>query len=81
MSDALPNIAKEKIDLVLKRLSELGVEDAGDLENVEVDDLTGDGLLKPIQARKLVKRWKKGIESFIYVCLCATKGLTLSNKS
>ena len=61
ISDALPNIANEKIGFVLKRLSELGVEDSGDLENVEVDDLTSDGLLKPIQARKLVKRWQKGI--------------------
>ena len=65
ISDALPTIAYEKIELVLKRLSKLGVEDAGDLENVEIDDLTCDGLLKPIQARKLVKRWKKGINLFI----------------
>ena len=43
-----------------KKLEELEVEGIEDLENVEVEDLTKDDLLKPIQARKLVKQWKKG---------------------
>ena len=58
--DALPKLTKEKKDLLLSKLKELGVEEVGDLENVEVDDLTKDSLLKLIPARKLVKQWKKG---------------------
>ena len=44
---------------VLDRLKEIGVENSSDLCDVEVEDLTKDGLLKLIQARKLVKNWRK----------------------
>jgi len=60
ISNILPKLTKEKKIAVLNRLLELGVEERNDLENVEVDDLSKDGLLNPIQARKLVKNWKKG---------------------
>ena len=68
ISDTLPSTSNEKIKFMLKRLSETRVEDFHDLEYVEVDDLTRDGILKPMQARKLVNRWKRfkrGISLFI----------------
>jgi len=56
ISNIFPKITKKKRTSVLNRLLGLGVEETSDLEDVEVEDLTKDGLLKLIQARKLVKK-------------------------
>ena len=60
LSDALPKLTEEKKKEVLGRLKELGVEEYGDLKVIKDDDLTDDGLLTIVQARKLVKLWKEG---------------------
>ena len=54
----LPKLSQKKKQELLNRLSELGVVESSDLQDVEVEDLTNDGLLNPIEARKLVKQWK-----------------------
>jgi len=57
--EVLPKLTNEIKGKVLERLRELGVEDSDDLAAVEEDDLTENGLLSEIQARKLVKKWKE----------------------
>jgi hypothetical protein len=46
----------ETTTAILNRLTELGVTCAGDLVDVQVDDLTPSVLL-PIPARKLIRNW------------------------
>ena len=60
ISHALPKITEETKNKVLKRLSELEIEDDSQLKFVNADDLTENNLLPKIQARILVDQWKKG---------------------
>ena len=58
ITETLPNLNQETTNEVHNRLINLGVENFNDLQLVEEKDLTKDGLLKPIHARKLVRHWK-----------------------
>ena len=58
INEILPKLNQEKKSEVLNLLTKLGVENFSDLQNIEVEDLTKTGLLKLIQARKLVKEWR-----------------------
>ena len=58
---ALNMLPSQKVNQVVRFLREdLGVEEPNDLAYVEVEDLTKNGLLKKIQAKRLVGYWKQG---------------------
>ena len=79
----LPNLCQEKKQELLNRLSELGVVESSDLQNVEVEDLTKDGLLKVVEARKLVKQWKdtETVKSSCFGCCVFSRSATKKKKS
>ncbi len=55
---ALPNIDRSKVQKVLKKLKDLGVENTCDLALVEPTDL---GMLTAIESRKATQEWKKAV--------------------
>ena len=58
----LPSLDDKKIEAVLDLLVDLGVINSDDLQHVEKDDLTSAGILKTIEARKLIKFWKNKVQ-------------------
>ena len=83
MYKILPKLNREKKQDRLNLLSELGVEESCDLQDVEVEDLTNDGLLKPTEARKLVKQWKdtETVKSSCFDCCIFSRCLGRKKKS
>ena len=61
ISEALPNLSRDKHDEVLTYLQELGVKCEDDLKSVTIEDLMEKNLLKKLQARNLVEFWKSGL--------------------
>ena len=61
ISQALPNLSRDKHDEVLAHLQELGVGCEDDLKSVTIADLMEKNLLKKLQARNLVEFWKSGL--------------------
>ena len=59
ISEILPKLSQEKIEELNRLLKKLGVEDESDLKEIKEDDLTKDNHLNTIQARKLIRGWKK----------------------
>ena len=58
---ALEVLPSQQVNQVVRLLrDELGVEEQDDLALVVKEDLTKNGLLSNIQARRLVAYWKKG---------------------
>lgn len=66
ITQALPNLALDKVEQLTERLVGLGVESKEDLQYVETaPGVSLSDLLPPIQIRKLFDRFKKGI----YICI------------
>ena len=59
ITSTLPGLAADQVELVIKRLLELGVDDVDDLREVQALELMPPGgPLKPVKARKLAKAFK-----------------------
>ena len=54
VSRALPELGPEKVEAVVRKLGELGIQGRNDVQYLEEADLTEDGLLKVVEARKLI---------------------------
>ena len=59
VSWALPELSVEKVEAVVRKLVELGIKRRHDVQYLEVDDLTEGGLLKVVEARKLLSAISK----------------------
>ena len=55
VSRALPSLSAEKVDALLQRLRECGVNDQNDAKYLKETDLTTGGFLNPVEARKLIE--------------------------
>lgn len=62
----LPSLTVEVLGKLMKHLEELGVETTDDLSLVSEVDLQG--ILRPIQTRKLMKHFSK-TPGYYYLCL------------
>ena len=60
VNQALPNLCKKKVKAVVKKLKELGVTDQISSQYLVVSDLTDGGLLKIVEARRLISYLNKG---------------------
>jgi len=61
----LPNISDEQVKAINQTLADIGVESTEDLKEVREDDIVH--ILKPIQARKLIKFWQNAQGNFAYM--------------
>ena len=59
VSRALPELGPEEVEAVVRKLGELGIKGRNDVQYLEVDDLTKGGLLKVVEARKLISAISK----------------------
>ena len=59
VSWALPKLGPERAEAVLKKLRELGVIDRDDVQYLKEADLTKDGFLKQVEARRLISKISK----------------------
>ena len=61
ISKVLKDLSRSEVENIVKYLKqELGVATDEDLKLVKEKHLTKSKLLKPIQALKLIKRWREG---------------------
>ena len=59
--EVLPRLSLEKVEAITKKLKDLGVPDEIGPEDVTLEDLMKDGILKENAATKLLKRWKNNL--------------------
>ena len=62
----LPELSDDVVEKVEEVLRELGVESEKELRFVEEKDLTADGVLSKIKARKLITAWAEGETVFVF---------------
>ena len=60
VSQAFPKLSPEKVEAVVRKLKKLGIEDRDDVQYLKESDLTEGGLLRVVEARKLIERLKSG---------------------
>lgn len=58
----VPDLEVDKVKSVLRMLQELGATDIADLPLVKEEDFNG--IIKPIQARKLINAWQNTGKNF-----------------
>ena len=58
ISEVLPYLTQENVAFVANALQTLGVHDLLDTIHVNEKELTANGILKPVEARKLLKFWQ-----------------------
>ena len=83
INEIFPKLGQEKKQELLNRLSELRVVEYSDLQNVKVEDLTRDDLLKPKEAKELVKQWKdpEAVKSSCFGCCIFSRSVAGKKKS
>ena len=59
ITQALPQLCPQKVEAVLERLKELGCTDRKSIQYLQEADLTEGGILKLLEARRLIGTWKQ----------------------
>ena len=60
ISKVIPRLKNIEVEKLTTLIMEYGVDDAEDLALLTESDLLQSGFLKKVEARKLIKKWKKG---------------------
>ena len=66
ISKIVPRLNKAEVEMIKKEIEKCGVENVKDLSHVTFDDLMQCEILNTIEARKLIKQWKKGNVNFSF---------------
>ena len=62
VSRVFPKLSSEKVEAVVRKLKKLGIEDRDDVQYLKEADLTEGGLLRVVEARKLIDGLKSGTD-------------------
>jgi len=61
--EILPQLSPNKTQAVIERVDELGVTEESDLQLITEEDLLSGGILKLVEARKLILYWHRSSAS------------------
>ena len=66
ISKIVPRLNKTEVEMIKKEIEECGVENVKDLLDVTCDDLMQCKILRILEARRLIRHWKKGNVNFSF---------------